>query len=64
MKHESNSEEPSNHGHSLGRCKVCTKQIREGENHAKVYQGSTCYIVCCASCAAKFSANPDAYLVE
>jgi len=47
----------------LGRCKVCTKPIRAGEDHTKVFHGTTHYLVCCASCAAKFDANPRAYLV-
>jgi len=47
----------------LGRCKVCTKQIRSGEDHAKVFFGGNYYLVCCASCAAKFEAHPQQYLV-
>lgn len=47
-----------------GRCKVCTKQIRAGEDHAKVFHGGNYYLVCCASCAAKFEANPQSYLVS
>ena len=47
-----------------GRCKVCTKQIRVGEDHAKVFHGGNYYLVCCASCAAKFEANPQSYLVS
>lgn len=54
--------EPEQH-RPLGRCKVCTKQIREGENHVKVFHGGAAYMVCCASCAMKFEANPRAYLV-
>ncbi len=46
------------------RCKVCTKQIRAGEDHAKVFHAGNYYLVCCASCAAKFEANPQAYLVS
>lgn len=48
---------------SLGRCKVCTKQIRAGEDHVTVYHAGASYLVCCASCAAKFEANPRTYLV-
>ncbi len=47
----------------LGRCKVCTKPIRAGEDHTKVSYGGSYYLVCCASCAAKFEADPRAYLV-
>ncbi len=49
--------------HLLGRCKVCTKPIRAGEENVKVFHGAAEYIVCCASCAAKFQANPTLYLV-
>ena len=47
-----------------GRCKVCTKQICTGEDHAKVFHGGSYYLVCCASCAAKFEAHPQQYLVS
>lgn len=47
-----------------GRCKVCTKQIRVGEDHVKVFHGGNYYVVCCASCAAKFEAHPQQYLVS
>jgi len=47
----------------LGRCKVCAKQIRAGEDHVKVFRGGATYLVCCASCAAKFEADPSSYLV-
>jgi len=45
------------------RCKVCTKRIRPGEDHARVFYSGSYYTVCCASCAAKFEANPHSYLV-
>jgi len=47
----------------LGRCKVCTKLLRAGEDHTKVFHAGSYYLVCCASCASKFEANPGAYLV-
>jgi YHS domain-containing protein len=45
------------------RCKVCTKQIRVGEDHVKVFHGGNFYVVCCASCATKFEAHPQQYLM-
>lgn len=63
MKNEKNRTGQPNLERSAGRCKVCTKQLRAGEDHTKVFHGGTFYLVCCASCAAKFEANPNAYLV-
>ena len=64
MKTQGRKNEPQEHDSPLGRCKVCTKQIRAGEDHAKVFHYGNYYLVCCASCAAKFEANPQSYLVS
>ncbi len=48
----------------LGRCKVCTKRIYEGEDHLRVYHAGNYYLVCCASCGSKFEASPQQYLVN
>jgi len=45
-------------------CKVCTKRIRRGEDHLKIYHAGTYYTVCCASCVAKFEAAPAHYLMQ
>lgn len=63
MKEQDNRTEPANHPRPLERCKVCTKQIHAGEDSVKVFHGSTTYLTCCVSCAAKFEVNPGAYLV-
>lgn len=63
MKKEQNGTRHLNPERSAGRCKVCTKQLRAGEDHTKVFHAGTYYLVCCASCAAKFEANPSLYLV-
>ena len=44
----------------LGRRKVCAKPIGAGEDHVKVFHGGTSHLLCCASCATKFEANPGA----
>lgn len=48
----------------LGECAVCTKKIRQGEVHMKAFHGGTYYLVCCASCAAKFEADPLHYVAQ
>lgn len=48
----------------LGQCIVCTKKIREGEEHIKAFHGGTYYLVCCASCAAKFETDPSHYAAQ
>lgn len=48
----------------VARCKVCTKKIRACEEHCQVYHAGVYHLVCCASCAAKFEANPQQYLEE
>lgn len=48
---------------SESRCPVCLKLIRAGEVHFEVFHDGTRHRVCCASCAAKFDANPRQYLV-
>ncbi len=63
MQNENTRSEQPRLARLVGRCKVCTKQIRVGEDHAKVFHGNAYYLVCCASCAAKFDADPRAYLV-
>jgi len=50
--------------HTQDRCKVCTKQIRVGEDHVRVFHAGNYYVVCCASCATKFEAHPQQYLVS
>lgn len=45
------------------RCRVCLKPIRENEFHLEVYLHGQRHVVCCASCATKFEANPEVYLV-
>ena len=45
-------------------CKVCTKPIGPNEQHMMVYYEGTYYVVCCASCAAKFESFPKQYLVQ
>lgn len=47
----------------LGRCIVCLKRIHPGEQHVRVYHDGRYVLTCCASCAAKFEANPGQYLV-
>jgi len=64
MNKQTNQTGHSRHARPLGRCKVCTKQIRSEEDHAKVFFGGNYYLVCCASCAAKFEAHPQQYLVS
>jgi len=64
MKKQDHRTEQTNHARSLGRCKVCTKQLRVGEDHVTVFHGGTSYLVCCASCATKFEADPRHYLVS
>jgi YHS domain-containing protein len=49
-------------GESFVQCKVCTKKIRAGEDHMKVYHAGAYHVVCCASCASKFEAAPEHYL--
>lgn len=62
MKNENNRTQQT--PRSLGRCRVCTKQIRAGEDHVTVYHAGASYLVCCASCATKFEARPQQYLVS
>lgn len=64
MKNQNKRTEQANPSATVGRCTVCTKPLREGEEHTKVFYGGTYYLVCCASCAAKFEANPTLYLVS
>ncbi len=52
---------PEPKGEPVTRCKVCTKKIRSGEDHLKVYHAGAYHMVCCASCAAKFEASPEQY---
>lgn len=49
---------------SLVRCRVCLKHLNDGESYMSVYHAGVHHLVCCASCAAKFEANPSLYLVE
>lgn len=63
MKPRENPSEPPAPAGLLGRCKVCTKPIRTGEEHVELFHGSANYLTGCASCATKFEANPTAYLV-
>lgn len=44
-------------------CAVCGKRIRLSEDHVKVFHAGMYHAVCCASCAAKFEANPQQYVV-
>ncbi|MCG3148241.1 MAG: hypothetical protein PCFJNLEI_01684 [Verrucomicrobiae bacterium] len=46
------------------RCKVCTKNIRAGEDRVEVYHAGAYYTVCCVSCAAKFEAAPHQYVIH
>jgi hypothetical protein len=39
------------------------KKIRQGEDHLRVYHARSYHLVCCASCAIKFEAQPQTYLV-
>lgn len=45
------------------RCLVCLKPIRAGEVLFEVFRDGSRHQLCCASCAAKFDANPHQYLV-
>ncbi|MCG3147741.1 MAG: hypothetical protein PCFJNLEI_01182 [Verrucomicrobiae bacterium] len=46
------------------RCKVCTKNIRAGEDRVEVYHAGAHHTVCCVSCAAKFEAAPHQYVIH
>lgn len=60
----SSKPEPPKQDRPLGNCKVCLKKISRGEDHFRVHHAGSDYLVCCASCAAKFEADPRAYLVD
>jgi YHS domain-containing protein len=38
------------------------KKIHAKEDQTKVYHEGAHYVVCCASCAAKFEAHPEQYI--
>lgn len=58
--HPSNRSQPA----TLGRCVVCLKTVQSDEHHLKAYHDGRFYLVCCASCKAKFWVNPQDYVLD
>ena len=51
------------HSRAVLRCRVCAKRLGADEDRIKVHHGGGDYWVCCPSCAQKFEASPQTYLV-
>jgi YHS domain-containing protein len=64
VRHQRPSPRLEIHSQAVIRCVVCAKRIRLDDEVIEIHHAGTAHRFCCPSCAAKFEAAPENYIIH